>query len=228
MATQNKPPHLIDDPNVQHHNLTSTWKFHYLIPSREGNKEIPWEQFLKPLHSFYSLEDFCAILQSIEPPERIPQGIRYYIFKENISPLWEDPGNLGGYQIIFDFPIQMPRKGEKGPPKIPKGVVEKWRELTIRLLIEDDKPYTKNANGIEFNNRGKTIKISIWYNKNAKPEDIDKNKEILSQEMETLKLRFTSSVDKIITEEEKINTEKEKKEHAKEEKEQRPPKQEKK
>ena len=217
MAAQSKSQHLIESPDVQHHELKSTWTFHYLIPSREGNKEIPWEQFLKTLHSFHSLEDFFAIYSSIEPPDKIPQGIRYYVFKEGIPPLWEDEKNLGGWQITFEFTVP-PRRDKKPDQKFLRVIAQKWQDLIIHLLIEDQ-PYHKHVNGIEFNNRGaKPLKISLWYNKDSKEEEIDQFIEVLKKDIGEVNYQFNTIKEKIITEEEKHRQERERAEQKKEEK----------
>ena len=192
MSTTKETAHLL--PDIQHHNLAAEWTFHYLIPSREGNKNTLWEQFLKKFHDFRSLEDFFGIMNVVEKPGRLPQGCRYYVFKKGIKPLWEDEKNANGQQIIIDFPIN-----KKGHDKNSDTIANKWQDFALHMLIQDQKDFSDHANGIEFNNRGKALKIAFWYDK-QKGKDIEKAKEFIDNELKDFPAKFQIKFENIVPE----------------------------
>ena len=190
---------LVDLQGLPAHKTASKWTFHYLIPSRENKSTVIWQDFLKPLTTFSTYEEFFALMQCVESPGKLPQGCRYYIFKENIQPLWEDEKNKYGTQIMVDFPME---KRNSGHAKSPNNIIaNKWEDLVIRMMI-DGTDFSKNANGIEFNNRGKSLKIAVWYNKDKSAEDIKKASEFLESQVKELKVKYVFKEEKILPESE--------------------------
>jgi hypothetical protein len=49
-----------------------------------------WNDYLHQLSTFHSITDFWSIINAVEPVNRLTKSCRYYIFKEGVSPLWED------------------------------------------------------------------------------------------------------------------------------------------
>lgn len=173
--------HLVNDPSVKHHEIPSgTWTFHYLIPSRDPSVKV-WEQFLKEFHDFSSFEDFFGIMNTVEKPEKLPQGCRYYVFRKGIRPLWEDPKNANGHQIYADY--QTRTKNSKGGQNYLNSFISrKWLEITCMALGQTNE-YVKQINGIEFNNRGKSFKIALWYS----PE---KDKSLIENDVKNWLINF--------------------------------------
>ena len=46
--------------------------------------------------TFDTVEDFWALYNHIQTPSGLNHGSDYYLFKEGIKPMWEDPQNVDG------------------------------------------------------------------------------------------------------------------------------------
>lgn len=173
-----KTPTLLKSKDIQFHNLQENWTFYYLIPARANvGKDANWQDYLKPLHQFHTFEDFWAIIASIEPAAKLQKGCRYYIFKNDIQPLWENEKNLGGKEISLEFKLPAFPKNDKGrrnkndaqnPYQAQRAVQEqcetKWINLCTKVLCNNTQ-YFRNVdkiNGTEYNFRSGVIKVGIW------------------------------------------------------------------
>ncbi|OHT01136.1 Eukaryotic initiation factor 4E family protein [Tritrichomonas foetus] len=173
-----KPPHLFKFKD-NFHELFNDWTFYYLIPNRLNSKTPNWNSYLKKLHDFGTFEDFWAIINSIEPAGQLQKGCRYYIFKKDIRPLWEDEKNTGGREISIQYNLPPEPKGKhfhnnqptphyaeylKKLEPIQTMAQEKWIELSVAILCNKSNYFVHNEfiNGIEFNVRAKAIKVGIW------------------------------------------------------------------
>jgi translation initiation factor 4E len=149
----------------ERHFLATCWTFHYLIPNRIDRRDANWKDFLLPLHKFQNLEDFWAILNTIDAASRLPKGCRYYIFREDIQPLWEDPRNIDGRELFVEFPN--PAEGTRGkrPRTDPADceAEERWKDLALSVLGNAPEiRHPEKINGVEYNCRGKIIKVGVW------------------------------------------------------------------
>ena len=83
----------------QKHQLQNTWTFWYF----ENNKNKAWEDNLRIVSSFTTVEDFWSIFNYIKSATEIRVGSSYFVFKEGIKPMWEDPQNKPGGRWILNF-----------------------------------------------------------------------------------------------------------------------------
>ncbi|EDX14787.1 eukaryotic translation initiation factor 4E1 [Drosophila simulans] len=74
------------------HQLQNTWT----LWGVNYDPEIPWEDMLKEIDSFDTVEDFWNLYFSIDTPSKLNRGCDYMLFKKGIRPMWEDPPNKGG------------------------------------------------------------------------------------------------------------------------------------
>uniref|UniRef100_A0A915DSN6 EIF-4F 25 kDa subunit n=1 Tax=Ditylenchus dipsaci TaxID=166011 RepID=A0A915DSN6_9BILA len=74
------------------HPLQNRWALWYL----KGDRAKNWEECLKRVSVFDSVEDFWALYNHIQPASGLTWGSDYYLFKEGIKPMWEDPQNIEG------------------------------------------------------------------------------------------------------------------------------------
>jgi translation initiation factor 4E len=70
------------------HKLNSTWVFWY-ISRKEKVHEIPYEQRLKKIASFSTLEDFFRYYVFLKSASEVERNTDLSIFKEGYKPLWE-------------------------------------------------------------------------------------------------------------------------------------------
>jgi translation initiation factor 4E len=62
----------------------------------EPGDTAQYEEKLKNVAVFDTLEDFWAIYQHIARPNVIPQNSDYNLFVDGIKPMWEDERNRNG------------------------------------------------------------------------------------------------------------------------------------
>lgn len=184
-AKQEPKPHLISE-DIEFHDLPTDWTFWYLIPNRTQTKARKWDDFLKTLHDFSTIEDFWAIINSIESPSKLPKGCRYYIFKTGIKPLWEDENNLRGYEICCEYPTS--------DKTLFQPTEKKWTDVVLNVICKvGNKQVFDYINGIEFNNRGTVLKVGIWVsheiNEANKKDVIQEFARIMESEEEKVQIK---------------------------------------
>jgi len=137
------------------HPLQNEWDFWYFKPNKKHN----WSDNLLKIHSFNTVEDFWALYNHIELPSRLQLGSDYNLFKQDISPMWEDSANQNGGRLIILF-----KKGSsKDYPKELRMLEDKiWLEACLCLIGETFGPESDKINGVVFNSRPKFDRISIW------------------------------------------------------------------
>lgn len=165
-SNKEKAPHIIKLKKDEYHQLYCDWTFYYLIPNKINSQNKNWDSYLKKLHDFSTFEDFWAIVNSIEAPSELQKGCRYYIFKKNIQPLWEDQQNTGGREISIQY--HFPRRSTPEFFNLLKGVHakshQKWIKLVTAVLSNSEEYFheKESINGVEFTCRANAIKVGIW------------------------------------------------------------------
>jgi len=97
------------------HVLNSNWIFWY-ISRKEKVHDIPYEERLKSLASFFTLEDFFRYYVYLKPASEIDRNSDLSIFKEGYKPLWESCPDGGCWFIRFkknEDPVEIDLKWEK-------------------------------------------------------------------------------------------------------------------
>ncbi|KHJ86053.1 eukaryotic initiation factor 4E [Oesophagostomum dentatum] len=74
------------------HPLKRKWTYWYLNDDRQAN----WEDRLKRVCTFSTVEEFWALYNNIRPPSGLNCLCDYNVFKDGIQPMWEVPENLKG------------------------------------------------------------------------------------------------------------------------------------
>nr|CCA14190.1 eukaryotic initiation factor 4E putative [Albugo laibachii Nc14] len=89
------------------HPLQHRWVLWY-DDSKKRHQSDNWENNLKKIYAFQTVEDFwCAdasLINNILPPSKLPLGSNYHLFKEGVRPMWEDPVNAKGGKWILTNP----------------------------------------------------------------------------------------------------------------------------
>ncbi|KAH7479720.1 hypothetical protein KRP22_010256 [Phytophthora ramorum] len=95
-------PATVDDV-VTKHPLQNRWVLWYDNPKKRNSNES-WEENLKNVYTFSTVEDFWCLYNNILAPTKLSIGSNYHLFKEGIRPMWEDPINAKGGKWIFTNP----------------------------------------------------------------------------------------------------------------------------
>ncbi len=89
----------VEELEGQKHQLQNKWKFWYF----ENNKEKSWEENLRVVSEFWTVEDFWSIFNHIKSASELRTGCSYFVFKDGIKPMWEDPINRPGGRWLVSF-----------------------------------------------------------------------------------------------------------------------------
>ncbi|KAK4963902.1 eukaryotic translation initiation factor 4E [Elasticomyces elasticus] len=86
--------------NVKHP-LQHKWTLWFTKPG--SGKGDNWNELLKEVISFDSVEDFWGIYNNITPTSQLALKSDYHLFKTNVRPEWEDPQNKHGGRWSYSF-----------------------------------------------------------------------------------------------------------------------------
>jgi len=130
------------------HPLNSAWTMWYNAPQTAKNREqMDWTP--KKIVTFDTVEDFWCLFNNLVPPSQLMKGSNYHMFKEGITPEWEDSQNkLGGKWIIH--------YGPKDP-----GQDDHWL-YTLLALIGEEFEDSDDIRGAVFSPRQKQNKLALW------------------------------------------------------------------
>lgn len=185
-------PHLIKVKDIDFHDLKDKWTFYYLIPNRQNSQNKEWKNFLRKFFDFQTFEDYWAIINTIDSASQLQKGCRYYIFKNDITPLWEDEKNFKGIEIFSEYPASN-QKGHNKKMKFQsqqEKCEEDWIKLTSTILGNTFK-YGDCVNGIEFNCRGAIYKVGIWANSSVTHEKLAEIKAELKKFLKGSEIKHT-------------------------------------
>ncbi|KAL1283681.1 Eukaryotic translation initiation factor [Trichinella pseudospiralis] len=79
------------------HPLQHTWVLWYLT----NDRKINWQDRLKEVAAFNTVEDFWALYNYIQKASSLPNNSDFYYFKQGVRPMWEDPRNKNGGRWII-------------------------------------------------------------------------------------------------------------------------------
>ncbi|KAI0023740.1 translation initiation factor eIF 4e-like domain-containing protein [Xylariomycetidae sp. FL0641] len=89
-----------DNFNVKHP-LQNKWTLWFTKPS--SGKGDNWNELLKEVITFNSVEEFWGIYNNISPVSELALKSDYHLFKEGVRPEWEDPQNKHGGKWSYQF-----------------------------------------------------------------------------------------------------------------------------
>ncbi|KAK4507557.1 hypothetical protein PRZ48_001292 [Zasmidium cellare] len=140
---------VFDDPsnfNVKHA-LQNVWTLWFTKPP-SGKQD--WNELLKEVISFNSVEEFWGIYNNITPASELAQKSDYHLFKSGVRPEWEDPQNKHGGRWSYTF------KGSKAND-------ETWLNMMLAAIgemLEDEKD--EEVMGVVVNIRKAFWRVGLW------------------------------------------------------------------
>eukprot|EP00639_Heterosigma_akashiwo_P000253 CAMPEP_0194584392 /NCGR_PEP_ID=MMETSP0292-20121207/17012_1 /TAXON_ID=39354 /ORGANISM="Heterosigma akashiwo, Strain CCMP2393" /LENGTH=230 /DNA_ID=CAMNT_0039439405 /DNA_START=43 /DNA_END=731 /DNA_ORIENTATION=+ len=102
--------------------IQNRYSFWFMRRSKEKLSDVSYEKNIKHLGSFQTVEQFWRIYNHIIRPEQLNVVTDYHLFKDGISPTWEDPANARGGKWMVRL-----RKGLAG---------RLWEELVLAVIGE--------------------------------------------------------------------------------------------
>lgn len=84
------------------HPLMHPWTLWFTRPS-SGRKDENWNDLLKEVVSFDSVEEFWGIYNNISKTSELANKSDYHLFKRGVKPEWEDAQNSHGGKWLFQY-----------------------------------------------------------------------------------------------------------------------------
>ncbi|KAF8817496.1 translation initiation factor eIF4e [Phlegmacium glaucopus] len=109
--------------STQVHPLRITWVFWFRQQRAPGNKNVNYEEGIKKIAAFSSVESFWSLWTHLAPPSSLQPTTDYLLFHTGIRrPVWEDPLNLSGGKWII---------------RLKKGIADRFWEDLVMAIIGD-------------------------------------------------------------------------------------------
>ena len=148
----------ITSNSVEKTKLKSRYVFWYRIsedyiyqnPPKTKLDRSEYENQIKKIAEFETIEDFWAIFQHLRKPDSCRPGIEFQLFRFGVKPIWEDENN---------------KNGGKATIKLRKDFTTIiWEEMIFSLIGDVLPESIKNEiNGIVVASRKDFNKLEIWF-----------------------------------------------------------------
>ncbi|CAJ2500521.1 Uu.00g033740.m01.CDS01 [Anthostomella pinea] len=138
-----------DNFNVKHP-LMNKWTLWFTKPS--SGKGDNWNDLLKEVITFNSVEEFWGIYNNIAPVSDLAMKSDYHLFKEGVRPEWEDPQNKHGGKWSYQF------KDKRGVD-----INDLWLHTMMAAIgetLEDEED--GEVMGVVVNVRKAFFRIGVW------------------------------------------------------------------
>lgn len=138
--------------NVKHP-LAHEWTLWFTKPP-SGKQD--WNELLKEVITFNTVEEFWGIYNNITPASELAQKSDYHLFKSGVRPEWEDPQNKHGGRWAYTF------KERKANDDI-------WLHVLLAAIGEQLEDESDNeVMGVVVNIRKSFYRIGLWTRTAAK------------------------------------------------------------
>jgi len=159
------PPEVLEKT----HKLKRTWVLWYL----SNNRALTWEERLRNVCSFSTVEHFWALYNHIRTPSLLPFQCDYNVFREGIKPMWEVAENKQGGRWLINV--------DKARHNDLLDII--WLEVLLAIIGEQFGDAGDEICGVVANIRNKGDKISIWTRNANNNEANQKIGEVLKQKL---------------------------------------------
>ena len=136
-------------PKAVKHPLQNSWTLWYY----KNDRSKSWEENLREVVTFSTIEDFWALYNHIELASRLATGSDYSIFKAGIKPMWEDAANANGGRWLLNL--------DKKQRAV--NLDQAWLEVLLCLIGESfGEKDGEIVNGAVVSIRNRGDKIGVW------------------------------------------------------------------
>ncbi|GAO49119.1 hypothetical protein G7K_3277-t1 [Saitoella complicata NRRL Y-17804] len=169
----------------QIHPLRHSFTF-WFMHRAPGQKLTNYENSMRRIASFSSVEDFWAIYSHLMRPDGMPHISDIHLFRHGVRPVWEDELNMNGGKWIV---------------RLRKGLASRyWEELVMAIVGDQFHDVGDELCGAVLSIRNQEDILSVW-NKTANLGRAnlrirDAIKKVLNLPMETL-MEYKSHTDAI-------------------------------
>lgn len=129
------------------------WTFHYRKSGANMGKGKKFDEIVKKIGSFQTVEHFWRIYDHMIKPNDLKSKstVDYNMFKNDIAPVWEDPANKDGGRWII---------------KLKNGLASKYWEILVLAVIGEQFDVGHEICGVVISVRNGEDRIAVW-NKTA-------------------------------------------------------------
>eukprot|EP01114_Cavostelium_apophysatum_P020038 TRINITY_DN660_c0_g2_i1.p1 TRINITY_DN660_c0_g2~~TRINITY_DN660_c0_g2_i1.p1 ORF type:complete len:293 (-),score=34.24 TRINITY_DN660_c0_g2_i1:2-808(-) len=151
------------------HQLQHRWSFWFLRRVQGARTQDNYEQNVKNVGSFATVEGFWNYYNHMLRPNDLPVNSDYHLFRDNIKPLWEDEVN---------------KQGGKWTVRLKKGLASRCWEDLLFAAIGEQFDVGDEICGVVVSTRFQEDILSVWNrnaeNREAKVRIFEKLKAILN------------------------------------------------
>ncbi|KAI8904733.1 translation initiation factor eIF 4e-like domain-containing protein [Gorgonomyces haynaldii] len=133
------------------HPLKHRWTLWFDCPSKKSMQKDQWQENLKKVITFDTVEDFWGIFNNLTNAHELPPSANYHLFKEGIEPSWEDKANEKGGKWAFNL-----QRGKRGPE------LDQWWLNVCLGCIGEQFTFGEEITGCVVSIRKANDRISIW------------------------------------------------------------------
>lgn len=128
--------------------LRNTWVFWFRQQRAPSNKNVNYEEGIKRVTAFSSVESFWSLHTHLNPPSSLQPTTDYLLFHSGVRrPVWEDPLNASGGKWVL---------------RLRKGLADRlWEDLVI-AVIGDQFDVEDGICGCVLSVRGSEDILSVW------------------------------------------------------------------
>ncbi|XP_029439564.1 eukaryotic translation initiation factor 4E type 1B [Rhinatrema bivittatum] len=133
---------------MEKHPIENRWALWFF----KNDKSKTWQANLRLVTKFNTVEDFWALYTHIQLASKLTSGCDYSIFKDGITPMWEDNRNKRGGRWLITLSKQQRHTD----------LDRLWLETLMCLIGEAFDEYSDDICGAVVNIRAKGDKIAMW------------------------------------------------------------------
>mmetsp|Transcript_38178 Transcript_38178/g.48666 ORF Transcript_38178/g.48666 Transcript_38178/m.48666 type:complete len:206 (+) Transcript_38178:95-712(+) len=131
------------------HLLHNCWTLWFDNPKLKKSNQS-WEDNLKQLCDFRTVEDFWSLYNNIQPASRLSVQSTYHLFKKGVTPMWEDENNVNGGKWLITLTRHQRDK-----------IDETWL-YTVLAVIGETLDETGDVMGCVVSLRKSHDRIALW------------------------------------------------------------------
>ena len=139
---------------TQDYTLEDTWALSFKGKTlyKKQQSEDDWLSSYKHIFTINTVKTFWQVFNNIHPWTNLHVGSIYALFKDGISPSWEDPSNIKGCSYVFY--LNRNQLNEDSMNEIFLNV--------LMFLVGNTTDYHEYFNGVTFDRKYRGDKITFW------------------------------------------------------------------
>ncbi len=134
-------------PNDNKHPLLDTWTLWYDDPSEKNSND--WKSSMLKVYRFSTVEDFWVLYNNLRPASLLNKRTSYSLFKEGITPDWDDNHCKNGGRWYFC--LRLPNEN----------IDDLWLNLLLGV-IGSTIDSNNHICGCIVESRPKEMRLSLW------------------------------------------------------------------